>query len=566
MNKQNKKLDYEKKNRNMNKTLRFMPLGGVEDINRNCYVVEHGNDIIVMDLGISFPDDDLYGVDYVIPDVDYLRKRKDRIRGIVVTHGHLDHVGAIPYVIEELGFPPVYGREFTMLFLEGKLKEFGLVNRVKRITVEPKETVKIGSIDVRFIPQTHSIPQSSTIQLKTSSGTIVYTGDYKFDDAPVREEKPDYAELKKMGEEGIDLACMDSTNVFEGGKTRSETDVSKILDKVVQNARGRVIAATFSSLGTRLYSFIEIAKKYNRRIVITGRSMKNMIALLQKVGYVELDNKILVPEKNMKGIPDEKLLILTTGTQGEEMAALSRMSRGEHRGIRIKGNDTVILSSSVIPGNQGPVQHLIDDLLRLGAKVIHQSFMDVHTSGHGYQDDMKKMYEMLQPKNVMPVHGWRSFIHESTYLLGKWGMQKDHILHPETGQRFELNKGNGMWEKGKKFKCRSIYVDGTTVGETDSRMIADRRSMMENGVLVITIKVDNSGKIVGNPMVESKGMIIESMHKDLIQEIQSNARNILNSKQGGNVSKLREAVRKNAFKTVAKRIGKEPLVIVEVVR
>lgn len=542
-----------------------MPLGGVEDINRNCYVVEYGKDILVMDLGLSFPDDDLYGVNYVIPDVEYLKRRKDRIKGIVLTHGHLDHVGALPYVIEELGFPPVYGREFTMLFLEGKLKEHRLEKKVKRVTVEPSTEIPIGPFSVRFVPVTHAIPQSSSVRIKSPAGTIVYTGDYKFDEAPVRDPVPNYEEFEKIGKEGVTLACMDSTNVYEEGKSKSEKEVAKILDGIVKNSRGRVFAATFSSLGTRLYSLIEIAKKYDRKIVITGRSMKNMIELLRQIEYVSLSEKLIVPEKNIKGIPDDKLLILTTGTQGEEMAALSRMSRGEHRGIRIKDGDTVILSSSVIPGNQGPVQNLIDDLLRLGARVIHQSFMDVHTSGHGYQDDMKRMFELLSPEFVMPVHGFRSFIHEAIYLLGKWGMKQKNILHPETGQRFEWDERKKVWIKGEKFECRDVYVEGTLVGETTAEMIQDRVKMGHDGVVFVVLAADKSGRLIGKPKVSQRGLINEDYRKNLLREIESNVSDVVRKQKNLRTEKVRHIVKKSVEKMVERRIGKETLAVVEVV-
>jgi len=551
-------------NRDNNKKVRFTALGGVEDINRNCYVVEYGKDIVIMDMGFSFPGDEIYGVNYVIPDVEYLEQRKERIRGIVLSHGHLDHVGAIPYVIEKLGFPPVYGREFTMLFLGEKLKEFGLDKKVARNIVKPSEDIRLGAITADLIPVTHAIPQSSAIRLRMPGGTVVYTGDYKFDDDPVREDKPDYELLRKIGREGIDLACMDSTNVYQEGATRSETEVATILDNLVKNARGRVIAATFSSLGTRLYSLVEIAKKYNRKIVITGRSMKSMIELLQKIGYVHLEGNLILPEKSIKSVPDEKLLILTTGTQGEEMAALSRMSRGEHRGIQIKDSDTVILSSSVIPGNQVPVQHLIDDLLRLGARVIHQSFMDVHTSGHGYQDDMKKMFELLQPKFVMPVHGWRSFIHEAAYLLGTWGMKQKNILHPETGLQFEYDRPQNMWRVGNKVACSNVYVDGATVGETTMDMIRDRGQMAENGVLAITIQTDSNGGLAGDPIIWSSGLLNESSQQKFLQDLKRGIADLLraavqNSKDHRVDSSIRDMVTKYAQRKAEQRLGKTPL-------
>jgi ribonuclease J len=561
----NNKRKRRRPSRSPQKKLKFIPLGGVEDINRNCYVIEYGNDIVVMDMGFSFPDDDLFGVDYIIPDVTYLKRRKERIKGIVLSHAHLDHVGAIPYVIEELGFPPVYGREFTTLFLSEKLKEFGLDKRIKLITMEPKQVQKLGSFDVRLIPITHAIPQSSSIEVSSPAGTIVYTGDYKFDEAPVRESPPDYGEFKRIGERGIQLACMDSTNVYEEGKAKTETEVAAILDTIVRSSRGRVLAATFSSLGSRLHSLVEIAKKYDRKIVVTGRSMKTMIDLLRQIGYVDVSDKLLISEKNMKGIPDDKLLILTTGTQGEEMAALSRMSRGEHRGIRIKETDTVILSSSVIPGNQGPVQNLIDDLLRLGARVMHQSFMDVHTSGHGYQEDMRKMFDLLQPEFVMPVHGYRSFIDESAYLLHKWGMKKEKILHPETCQTFEWDEKGRTWKKGEKFDCHDIYVEGPVVGETDAKMISDRRKMSESGVVVVSIPVDPGGKLEGQPIVTQRGVVNETFRKNLLTELENNVSGIARQQKdlrSGNTLKM---IRKTVEKTIGSQVGKEPIVLVEVI-
>lgn len=542
-------------------TLKFAALGGVEDINRNCYVVEYGKDIVVMDLGLSFPDDDLYGVNYIIPDVEYLVKRKDRIRGIVISHGHLDHVGALPYVIEKLGFPTIYGREFTVLFILEKLKEYGLDKRVSVEIVEPKQDIKLGAMSAKLIPVTHAIPQSSSILIDTPDGSVIYTGDYKFDESPVRDEKPDYEMFREIGKKGINLACMDSTNVFETGKSRSEAEVAKVLDKIVKNARGRVISATFSSLGSRLYSLIEIAKKYDRRVVITGRSMKTMINLLREIDYVELDEKLIINENKVKGVPDEKLLILTTGSQGEEMAALSRMSRGEHRGIRIKDTDTVILSSSVIPGNQEPVQNLIDDLLRLGAKVIHQSFMDVHTSGHGYQDDMKLMYEMLSPEFVMPVHGFRSFIHEAAYLLGRWGMKQKNILHPETGLQFEFDPATKTWKEGHTIDCRNIYVEGPVVGETDAEMIGDRRRMAENGVMWISIGKGRGGRSA--VQIRTRGVMNESLQKPLLKEISANITATLKNSQDRRLNERRSSVRKSVAKTVASRIGKEPIIEVD---
>ncbi|MBN2100916.1 ribonuclease J [Candidatus Dojkabacteria bacterium] len=554
------------------KELAFIPLGGVEDINRNCYVVEYDKEILVIDLGLTIPDDDQFGIDYLIPDVDYLRKRKDQIKGIVLTHAHLDHIGAIPYLIEELGFPTIYGREFTLMFLEEKLKEFGLDKRVKMVKVDHSKDIQIGNMKVRFVPITHSIPQSSSILVKTASGNIFHTGDYKFDDEPVNEPEPDYEQLKKIGDEGVDLACFDSTNVYLSGKSKSETEIKNILEKIVKRARGRVIASTFSSLGTRLYSLMEIAKKYKRKVVVTGYSMKTMVRLLRKIGYLNVDEKLFVSDKNISGVPDENLLILTTGSQGEERSALSRMAQGEHQTIKVKSTDTIILSSSVIPGNQIAVQRLIDDLLRLGAKVIHQSFMDVHTSGHCYQDDMRTMYKLIRPRFALPVHGWPSFIHEMAYLLNKWGMKKNDIRLPETGQRFVYNTKTGRWNKDKKFPCKEIYVEGRSIGESARVVIEERRRISDHGIVIVFVKLDKSNKIIGRPSIISRGFVYVKDNNKLFQEIERQVQDTYESWRRGStgrnkkegVSQLQDLINKTVSKMISKKIDRYPVVVTEI--
>ncbi len=375
--------------------------------------------------------------------------------------------------------------------------------------------------------------------------------------------KPDYEELENLGKEGVDLACMDSTNVFEQGKTTSEKQVAVILERIVKNARGRVIAATFSSLGSRIFSLIELAKKYNRKIVITGRSMRLMVELLRKIKYLNVPEDILIEDRHMKGIPDERLLILTTGSQGEEMAALSRMSRGEHRVIKIKDTDTVILSSSVIPGNQVPVQHLIDDLLKLGAKVIHRSFMDVHTSGHGYQEDMKIMFNLLKPRNVMPVHGYRSFVHESVYLLGTWGMNKKNIVHPETGQKFEFETSSGTWKKAECIPTRDIYIDGRTMGETDSTLIEERRKLATSGIVWVSFKSFRDGSY-GEVAIGMKGVFSVSARPQLLRQMKESAEKTLKQSRGASFQDVENNLRRAVAKTVELSLGKEVLVVVQI--
>jgi ribonuclease J len=572
-------MNKKKNNKNNNKSknqpeLKFIPLGGMEDINRNCYVIEYGKDIVIVDMGLSFPDDDLHGVDYLIPDVEYLKKRKDRIRGLVLSHAHLDHIGAIPHVIEELGFPPIYGREFTIMYLEQKLKEYHLGNRVKLNKVEPKQRIKLGKLGARLVAVNHSIPQASSVVVDTPQGNIFYTGDYKFDEEPVKGPEADYEGLKEIGKEGVILGCFDSTNVYMGGKDKTETEVAAMLDKIVKHADGRVFAATFSSLGIRLYSLIKIARKYNKKVVVTGRSMREMISLLRKINYIQIKDNIFLHPKQAKDVPDNKLLVLTTGTQGEEMAALSRMARGEHRDFKIKSSDTIILSSSVIPGNQVPVQHLIDDLVQMDAKVIHQSFLDVHTSGHAYREDMKKMNKLIKPENIIPVHGWPSFRHEFAFHLDRWGVDRKNILLPDEGQTLIYEPDTKSWRKGKKLDLEDVFVEGGRVGETGYDVIEERAKLASYGVIFVILNLDNSYKVEGLPEILERGFLREQESPELFKEIREIARDIYyewkNSKKkitkNEDFTGLYKKMRRKLERKIYKRTGKKPVVISQVVK
>ncbi len=571
----NKKMN-SKNNRQKNSKpkLKFIPLGGMEDINRNCYVVEYGKDIVIVDMGLSFPDDDLHGVDYLIPDIEYLKKRKDRIRGLVLSHAHLDHIGAIPHVIEELGFPPIYGREFTVKYLKEKLKEYHLNNKVKLNQVEPKQRVKLGKLGARLVSVNHSIPQASSVVIDTPQGNVFYTGDYKFDEEPVKGPEADYEGLKEIGKEGVILGCFDSTNVYMGGKDKSETEVAAILDKIIKHASGRVFAATFSSLGIRLYSLVKIARKYNRKVVVTGRSMREMINLLRQINYLQIKDDIFLHPKKAKDMPDNKLLILATGTQGEEMAALSRMARGEHRDFKIKSSDTIILSSSVIPGNQVSVQHLIDDLVQMDAKVIHQSFLDVHTSGHAYREDMKKMYELVKPDNIMPVHGWPSFRHELAFHLDRWGVDRKNILLPDEGQILVYEPDSKTWRKDAKLDLEDVFVEGGRVGETGYDVIAERAKLASYGVIFVILNLDNSYKLEGLPEILERGFLREQESPELFTEIREMARDIYyewkNSKnkitKNEDFTGLYKKMRRKLERKIYRKTGKKPVVISQVVK
>ncbi|MEA3357766.1 MAG: ribonuclease J [Patescibacteria group bacterium] len=549
------------------KQLKFIPLGGVEDVNRNCYVVEYGKDIVVVDLGISLPETSHHGVDCLIPDVDYLKRRRDRIAGILITHGHLDHLGAIPYVIEDLGFPPIYGRALPMKFLEEKLREYHLDKKVKLNIIEPGTDIKLKSITARFISVTHSIPHSCSIFIKTPGGNILHTGDFKFDERPVNEPKSDYEGFRRAAKEGVDLLSIDSTNIYCEGKAKTETEIHQLLDRVVQKAKGRVIVATFSSLGTRMYSLINIAQKYGRKVAVTGRSMKTMIRLLREIGYIKVQDNVFVSEKSLKKVPDDRLLVLATGTQGEEFAALSRMARDDHRFIKVKKSDTIIISSRAIPGNLVPIQHLIDGLIKKGARVIHKSFMDVHTSGHGYQEDLKQMYKLTNPRFVMPVHGYQSFLYEHKYLLGCWGMKKKNIIVAQTGQVFALDPISHNWSVVDKVNCKEVFVEGGMVNEVGSVLIAERESLASYGVILIVVNLDKNFSLVQQPILVTKGFVYVKHNKSVLQDLEQLVkkefkrwRKSQSHISSSDIPRLRSSVSRVVSNRVFRKMRKRPVV------
>ncbi|MBN1618594.1 ribonuclease J [Candidatus Dojkabacteria bacterium] len=512
-----------------NAKLKVMAFGGVEDLTRNCYVIEYGRDILIVDLGLSFPDYMMPGIDYLIPDVNYLKQNKDRIVGIVISHSHLDHVGAIPHVIEELGFPPIYCRNFTFEFVKEKLKEYKLDKRVTFKQIEVNTSCKVGRFEIRLISVTHSIPEASAVYVKTPGGNVIYTGDYKFEENPITGNNTDEEQLMQASREGIDLALMDSTGVFNEHESASEEDVAKVLERLIKFSRSRVLVATFSSSGPRLYSLIEIAKKLNKKVVITGRSLRTNIDIMRKLKYIICSDDLFVLDKNIGNYDPSELLILATGTQGEEMSALARISRVVHPSIKLNTDDTVILSSSVIPGNNEPIQRLIDSLLKIGARVFHQSFIDVHSHGHGSQDHMKKMYEILKPRYVMPVHGWPSFIHEFEHLLKKWGHDPKKILISDSARIFTLDNLGELWKKGDKIKYNDVYIDGGRVLANAESVINDRVNLSQSGIIVLFLETGNNFRKLNKVRLTSRGFIDEKSNVKYINDLKDLVRRSFNN-------------------------------------
>lgn len=536
----------------MNK-LKVMLLGGAEEVGINATLIEQGNDIVVIDLGFGFPGSEMYGVDYLIPNVDYLKKNKSKIRGVVITHGHLDHIGAIPYVIEDMGFPTIYSSEFTIELIRMKLEEFGLLKKVKLVKVTTDKILNLGKLKVSFFRVNHNIPESMGIGVYTQQGLIVHTGDYKLDDTPVNEPVTEYGKICDMGEKGVLLALCDSTNSMKKGRSVSESEVTDVLDDVIKNAKGRVIAATFSSLVTRIHQLISIGIKYNRKIAISGRSMCQSVELARELGYIKADKKHFIDPKKAKNLDDKQVLFITTGSQGEDMAALARIARGEHRDIGVKKGDTIVLSSSVIPGNAIAIQHLIDDLILQGADVVHQAILDVHAGGHGHKNDQKLMLNMLKPKFFMPIEGPQSFLREHVKTAISVGIKEKNTIIPRNGQFYEYD--GSKFVKGQKVPSDPILVSGRKIGPVETAVLKDRERLANNGMIVLGIDLDEQGQLSEPIQITSRGFVYVKESWELIDKITAKVESVIKDKTLEN-RKFNEEYREDLKQKIVKRVGK----------
>ena len=504
--------------------LRCVPLGGLDEVGKNMMVFEYGNDAVIVDMGFQFPEEDMLGVDYVIPDITYLRGKESRIRGILITHGHLDHIGAIPYLVEQLGFPVIFGTKLTLGFVKKRLEEFGLVGRVKLHTIDPHQSLQLGSFQCEFFRVNHSIPDGVGIILRTPAGTVVHTGDFKFDFTPLFQHATDFHKIAALGSQGVAALFSDSTNALNPGHTRSERIIGENLDEIIGTARGRVVIAAFASLVDRIQLIINSAHKNGRRVYVSGRSMINNIEIARQLGYIKVPPGAVQDAKKLGRVPDEQVLILTTGAQGEAVSALSRMSLGEHSAISLKKGDTVVLSSSPIPGNERPITAMINNLCRIGAKVIFHQVMDVHTSGHANKEDLKLMISLVKPRYLVPVHG-ELYMRIGHGEIGReLGMKEPNIKILENGSILEIERGEARISR-EKASVNYIIVDGKGVGDVGAQILMDRQIMSENGVLVVLITVDEkTKKIVYDPEIISRGFIYMEQSAAIIKEIVGLAR------------------------------------------
>ena len=496
--------------------IRLIPLGGLGEVGKNMMVVEYGDDIIIIDAGVMFPDDEMFGVDLVIPDTSYLNDKKDHIRGILITHGHEDHIGAIPYILPMLDFPPVYATRLTRGLINVKLKEHRLLEKAIINEITPGDQVELGHCLAEFFRVNHSIPDATGVVLRTPLGNIVHTGDYKFDHTPVDGRPADMGTLGRIGNEGVLVMMGDSTRVESPGYTPSERVINDSLDKIFANASGRILIATFASLISRVQQVIDTAVRYERQVALVGRSMVNNVQMAIELGYLEVPKSTLIRAEDINKFPPEQVVIICTGSQGEPTSALTRIANQDHRLVRILPGDTVILSATPVPGNEKMVHRTINNLFRQGAEVFYQAISNVHVSGHGAQEELKLMLAMLRPQFFMPVHGEYRQLVLHAKLAHSMDIPADHIAIAEDGDIIEVTSES--IKVTNHTACGNVFVDGLGVGDVGQIVLRDRQVLAQDGILMAVLTVDKeTGQPIAGPDIVSRGFVYMRDSEELLE-------------------------------------------------
>ena len=496
-------------------SLKVIPIGGLNEIGKNMTLLEYQNEILIIDCGLSFPDDEMYGIDIVIPDFTYLIANREKIVGMVLTHGHEDHIGAIPYLLKNIKIP-VYGTRLTLGLVENKLKEHNVIGDLK--TIKAGDKITLGHFDIETIRTTHSIADSICLAINTPAGVVFHSGDFKVDYTPVDGEPIDFSRLAEIGKRGVTLMLCDSTNALRPGFTASERVVGQTIENIFRTAKTRIIIATFSSNVHRVQRIIENAVKFGRKVAISGRSMENVVALAIELGYLDIPPGTLVDLKMTRNIPDDKLVIITTGSQGEPMSALARIASGDHKSVKLKKGDMVILSSTPVPGNEKTVSNVVNTLFEKGAEVIYSDIADIHVSGHACQEELKLLHSLIKPKYFMPVHGEYRHLIQHARLAESLGMSKDNIFVMENGEILKFNRHRAAKEDGV-VEADAVLVDGLGVGDVGNIVLRDRKMLSESGLIIVVAAIEKESRtVVSGPDIISRGFVYVRENEGLMEE------------------------------------------------
>ncbi|MDP3784762.1 MAG: ribonuclease J [bacterium] len=546
-------------------SLKFTPLGGCGEVTRSCYVYEYGEDIVIVDMGLQFPEEDMPGIDYLIPNIEYLIPKKRNIRGVIITHGHLDHIGAIPHLLEPLGHPVLYTMPLTRGMILKRQDDFKNYAKPKVEIINENSKLKLGAFDIEFLHVNHNIPDSLGVVLKTPVGTVVHTGDWKFDHTPVNEKPADMARLKSLGAEGILLLVSDSTGAKDPGRTMSESEIQKNLEEIFQKADGRIIAATFSSLLTRVQQLIWLSEQYGRKVLIEGYSMKSTVAVAQELGYLKVKKGTFVTKEEFSRLTHKEATVICTGANGEDRAVLMRIANGEHKYIQIDPRDSIVFSSSVVPGNEATVQRLKDTLYKRAGKIYHSESMDIHASGHAKGEDLKEMVRLIKPRYFIPMHGNYFMLRLHAELAMEAGVKPTNIVIAEDGEIIEMTR-----ETARKLKEKApnnyIMVDGLGVGDVKEVVLRDRQMLAEDGIFVVIAVVDgHTGKVKGSPDIISRGFVYLKESRELLAQARHLIRRVVEDATAEmhpiNWTFLRDELREELGKFLFKRTERRPMVL-----
>jgi len=544
--------------------LKIIALGGLEEVGRNMMLLEYGSDIIIIDMGLQFPEEDMPGIDYIIPDISYLKGKEKNIKGIIITHGHYDHIGGIPHLLPRLGMPPLYASRLTRAIIEKRQTDYNHSKKIKINTINQDSTIKLGNLKVGFFHVNHNIPDCLGVYVDTPLGRVLHTGDFKIDHSPVNDPPADIAKIARICEKGILAALVDSTNAEVEGNSISEKTIFETLDGIFDKAKGRVFAATFSSLLSRIQQVFTLSEKYGRKVVVEGYSMKTNVEIAIKLGYLKVDKNTLISVKQMRDYPVNRITVMCTGAQGEDNAVLMRIANREHRQLRIEKDDTVIFSSSVVPGNERSVQGLKDILFKQGAQVIHYKMMDVHTGGHARQEDLKMLYRLLRPKYYIPIEGSYFMLKIHANLIESLGHPAENIFVAENGQVMEFDQHRAVLTK-KKVPTDYVMVDGLGVGDVGHVVLRDRQMMSADGMFVVIAVIDKkNGQLARDVDVISRGFVYMKGSDQLIQEAKKRVREIISKHSHGttvNWTYIRNRLRDDIGQFLFQKTQRRPMVL-----